>query len=496
MIDSYLADALLDCERHLETPPKWRSSCAMVSQILHSTGQEKTAYLWRLMSREEQPSRLSFHIQAGLLFAQLKKWNQAIFHNQKALEIKENLSVAYYNLAQIYRGLGQRESWLENIYKYTALHPEQTSAEDCKSLAAAFLKLGDIERTINCYQWATENDPKDTEAYYNLAALLKQSQGWEAAAQCYQRLLEADPQQAEARQKLGLIWVEQGEREAAMEQFQSAIALQPQLGWSHQNLVKLLMAEQQWEAAIAACQAALEATGSELLWAYRTMAKALIESGAAAKTVDCHRKLCKLTGWPEAEARGYHFTRDAMTYQMPLWQEFVQALAERAEEATTAIQALEVGVAQGMGSCWLLDQVLVRSQDRLVCIDPNFTPLFQKNIAKAEPGDRVTQLHGQLWEVLDSVTFAPFDLVILQHQRREAEQYYRDALESWPLLKSGGRLLVRHYAWSPPGGLSQSPKAGIERFLAEVEGEFEVLHQEKLLILQKLAEGLPSNKAS
>lgn len=485
MVDSYLADALFDCERHLETPSKWRSSCAMVSQMLHSMGQEKTAYLWRLMSREQQPSRLSFHIQAGLLFAQLSKWNQAILHNQKALEIKENLAVAYYNLAQIYRGLGQQESWLENIYRYTSLHPEQTSAEDCKSLAIAFFKLGDLERTINCYQWATENDPEDAEAYYNLAALLQRTQGWEAAAHCYQRLLEADPNQAEARRQLGLLWVEQGEREAAMEQFQSAIALEPELGWSHQNLVKLLMGDQQWQAAIAACQAALEATGSELPWAYRNMAKALIAQGEASKTVDCHQKLCKLVGWPEAETRGYHFTRDAMTYQMPLWQGVVQALTERAADSELAIKALEVGVAQGMGSCWLLDQVLVRSQDHLVCIDPNLTPLFQTNLAKAEPGDRVTQLKGQLSEVLDSLASDQFDLVILQNQRRAAEQYYQDALASWPLLNAGGRLLVRHYDWSHPEGLDQSPKAGIETFLAEIEGEFEILHREKLLILQK-----------
>ncbi len=483
-LSPYVNEALIACEQALERPERWFSSCAILSNLLASSGLNQDAYLWQTMARQNQPSRVRYHLQAGLLYAQIKNWKEAIAQHHKALAVKGNLAIAYFNLSQIHRSIGQADTSIEYLYRFTSLRPEQPTAEECEALGQALAKRGQSERAIQCYRWAIENNPKHWTAYYRLADFLIQANQADAAIRCYQRLLTQDHNQTEALQKLGMALLEQNQPAQAIDLFRRATQLEPTFVWPYLGLVKCWMALEQWEEAIATCKATLHFVG-ELPWAYSQMAKAFTAIGNGAEASCCYQKVCALSQWPQAESQNYQFSRDTFTHQIELWSKLLASLMQRESTSKIPLKVLEIGCSEGMISCWLLDQVLVRSTDQLVCLDQDFSALFLDNIERSGASDKVSCHQGPPPRLLAELDQNVYDLALIQDRCKKADHLHKDVSLTWPLLKVGGIMIVKDYLWPHPEGAIHSPKAGIDRFLQTIPGEYKLLYQSHQLIIQK-----------
>lgn len=190
---------------------------------------------------------------------------------------------------------------------------------------------------------------------------------------------------------------------------------------------------------------------------------------------------CVARGWHQFGQRHYRFTQDWFSHNIPIWMEFLQPLAHQ-----SALQILEIGSYQGMSACWLLDQILIDPTARLTCIDLNFQPLFQDNLARTGAAEKVTVLAGDSHALLPTLNSQQFDVVYIDGCHW-AEYVQRDAELAWPLLKPEGLMIFDDYAWQDPAHPGRDPKLGIDAFVEAYRAEVVTLHQDYQLILRKLA---------
>lgn len=493
MSNSLLAEALQECEIALGKPERWFFSCTMLSNLLADKHEDQLAYLWKSLARQTQVNVPTYHVLAGVIYAHLEEWQAAIEQNKKAIALDEKLAIAYSNLAELYKRLGETKISSEYHYQFLSIQPDASEAEECEELGISLLKEGQPSQAVDCYRWAIKKNPEQWTAYYRLAHLLTLAKQPERAIRYYQLLLERDPSQGEAHQKIGKLLLNQHNYNEAVEQFQQAIRQQPDFVWHYLGLVKGLMPLKRWDEAIETCQAALQLQ-SNLDWAYRRMGVAWIGKGKQAEAISCFQQVAALSNWPQCLEQDYHFTYDRFTYWIPAWEHHLNGLENGAEqqisERKSGLNVLQIGDAQGMWSCWMLDQVLTQAEDQLQCITSQPLPLFQQNLAKVKTAATTSCETGEITDLLQAFhpnRLAAYQLIYFQGPCPIGKQLYHQAKLAWPLLSEGGLMVFEDYHWvTPLESQQQSPRAAIDRFLEEIPGEFEILDQAQQLFFRRI----------
>jgi predicted O-methyltransferase YrrM len=173
-----------------------------------------------------------------------------------------------------------------------------------------------------------------------------------------------------------------------------------------------------------------------------------------------------------------------------------------------SLSFLEIGCFEGRATLWLLKNILTNPSSTIEVIDTfegsiehndellfstvkNMRHVFLENISEFQ--DRVVVHEGLSQEVLKTMKdrVASFDFIYVDGSHEE-EDVYRDAILCWPLLKDSGIMAFDDYKWSwtdEKTGIIHSPKAGIDRFLAEHEGQFALIHKRWQLHIHKRPTG-------
>ncbi len=197
----------------------------------------------------------------------------------------------------------------------------------------------------------------------------------------------------------------------------------------------------------------------------------------------CFATAHRLRGWPESGDRGYEFSRDWFSNQLPNWVKIIQPLGDRGP-----IQALEIGSFEGMSACWLLDNVLLDPASHLTCIEPALRPEFQHNLEKTDRAAQVTILPELSFEGLAHLPPQHYDLAYIDgcHAPWVA---FRDAVMTWPLLKPDAVMVIDDYQYA---GLPEDcPQPGVDLFMLLFSGCFETIYSGYQLFLRKTGEWNP-----
>lgn len=209
----------------------------------------------------------------------------------------------------------------------------------------------------------------------------------------------------------------------------------------------------------------------------------LRERGNLAAARACFATAHRLRDWPESGDRGYEFSQDWFSNQLPNWTRIVKPLGDRGP-----LQALEVGSFEGMSACWLLDRVLRDPASHLTCIEPAVRPEFQRNLAKTDRAAQVTILPQLSFEGLAHLPPQHYDLAYIDgcHAPWVA---FRDAVMTWPLLKPNAVLVIDDYQYQ---GLPEDcPQPGVDLFMLLFSGCFETIYSGYQLFLRKTGEWNP-----
>lgn len=189
------------------------------------------------------------------------------------------------------------------------------------------------------------------------------------------------------------------------------------------------------------------------------------------------------------------FTHDWTSHHLKLWEELLR------DKVDTATAVLEIGSFEGRSALFFL-QFLPKS--RITCVDTfrgseehvergskyesdmaGVERRFDRNL---EPfGDRVDKRKGGSVAVLPALAAERrlYDVVYVDGDHSAASTY-ADARLGWDLLDNDGVMILDDYRWGTGLPAAKRPAAGIEAFLWQIAGEYELLHKDQQIVIRKI----------
>jgi len=159
------------------------------------------------------------------------------------------------------------------------------------------------------------------------------------------------------------------------------------------------------------------------------------------------------------------------------------------------LKFLEIGCFEGMGSRWLLENVLTGGSGLTVIdtfegsvehiaagIEIGGIERFKENIAEYK--DKVIIKQGYSQDILKKLSPISYDFIYVDGDHRAAGAL-QDIILSWPLLKKDGIMIMDDYAWN---GFSDHLNACIamDAFLNCFVGQYELLLKEYQIVVRKI----------
>lgn len=126
-----------------------------------------------------------------------KDYQNAIFYYSRVIEYDPNIGEAFFNLADVYRSLGDYKKSLET---YLQLYKRQPTFKNIHlALASTYISLNKKEMAIKHLEASLEQNKNQFEPLRSLAALYMQERHWTQAASTYSQLLARFPDRKEVR---------------------------------------------------------------------------------------------------------------------------------------------------------------------------------------------------------------------------------------------------------------------------------------------------------
>ncbi|MGI0489419.1 glycosyltransferase [Pantanalinema rosaneae CENA516] len=197
-------------------------------------------------------------------------------------------------------------------------------------------------------------------------------------------------------------------------------------------------------------------------------------------------------------AKGYQFTQDWFSINLPVWEKYLTPLAN-----TPELRVLEIGSWEGRSTCWLVDHVLTHPTARLTCIDTfeggvenkaayddqflkTIEQRFDFNIAHTASPEKVRKAVGQSQLVLRSLIPDFYHLVYIDGSHI-ASDVLEDTLLTWGLVKVGGMIVFDDYGFNFPQGIAENPpRVAIDAFMKVFSSKIKLIHQGYQVILEKI----------
>jgi len=208
----------------------------------------------------------------------------------------------------------------------------------------------------------------------------------------------------------------------------------------------------------------------------------------------------KLKYYAHVAQRGYEFTQDWFSINIPVWQHFLALFINLPD-----FKVLEIGSWEGRSTCWILDNLLLHPTARITCVDTfdgsvehevlcdqeqvrTIEQRFDANIAKTGASEKVRKLVGSSQSVLRSLIPHTYNLAYIDASH-VATDVLEDAMLTWRLVKIGGTIIFDDYGFQFPEGVTElPPKIAIDAFLNIFSKKVRLLHQGYQVLIEKIAE--------
>ena len=174
---------------------------------------------------------------AGALI-EANKIDEGIEHYYKAIEIKNNYPVVYYQLGYTLATKGYYNKALDNYY--IALQLDPNSFHTHYFLADLLSYLNRSDEAIFHYLKAAQLRPDYARIHYILGNLLSKKGENRKAINEYYEALRLKPDLVEGRSNLAMLLLSDGKTDEAISQLKEAIRLQPEYANAHYCLAKAL----------------------------------------------------------------------------------------------------------------------------------------------------------------------------------------------------------------------------------------------------------------
>jgi hypothetical protein len=223
---------------------------------LHQEGDfmgAQAAYEFVLQSNPKHFDALNL---LGVLAQTLNDLEGAEFLIQQSLNISPTNEYALLNLGNVYKAGGLIDKAME-CYR-SAINNNSLFAQAYFNLAVAFEDIYDIDQALENYDKTINADPYFSDAYTNKGNILKTINRVEEALENYTRAIKISPEDAQTHYNLAIVYKELSQIDKAIECYDLAIKLAPLEGKAYFNKGNLLVELRQFEKAIICFHAVLE----------------------------------------------------------------------------------------------------------------------------------------------------------------------------------------------------------------------------------------------
>jgi predicted O-methyltransferase YrrM len=194
---------------------------------------------------------------------------------------------------------------------------------------------------------------------------------------------------------------------------------------------------------------------------------------------------------------GKEFSADWTSGHFPNWATILSPMKD------SPVKVLEIGSYEGFSALFFLNFL---SRSSIVCVDPWHASYQVAEIAKLVPGiekqyslsearfdrnlrdysNRLTKIKAASADALGELGIRGerFDMIYVDGSHRRLDAY-RDCTLSWPLLKSGGTLLIDDYEFGARLSNDLKPRQGVDAFMQNVFGQYDELHRSYQIAIQK-----------
>ena len=224
-------------ERALAIDPTLHGILANLALGHHRLGNEDRADELFVRAEQQASEHFATHYNLGLYYQDLKNWELARTHIDKALEMRPDLAVLHLNRGIVLSRLGQLREAREAFEKAAHADPsgpvgQQAQQELARIVVAPVdpkldareyfqkgadrVKANRAEKAIPYLKEAVRIAPRYWQAWFYLGTCYRLQQRWEASVEAFRKVVTLKDDQADAHNELSVVLGQMGRREEAV----------------------------------------------------------------------------------------------------------------------------------------------------------------------------------------------------------------------------------------------------------------------------------------
>jgi tetratricopeptide (TPR) repeat protein len=216
-------------EKHFRTAlslnPHMVGSLNNLSVLLRSKGELDEAAVFQKRASEEHPRWGLMHRNLASIYAQQRKYPEAIQSFEKAVQLSPQDIEANFNLGLILSETSNDPTVLQRAKQLfeNTIRLQPRFAEGHFSLGNIYYRVGKQDEAIECFKRAVEVEPRHARAHNNLASLLGAKGDRNTAINHYQAAINLDPNYIEAYRNLAESLLKNGNAQDAVTVWRAAL---------------------------------------------------------------------------------------------------------------------------------------------------------------------------------------------------------------------------------------------------------------------------------
>ena len=196
---------------------------------------------------KQTPDQEEIYFQLGVSYLELGQFDKAEETLKRALRLKPQHVAALLQLARLYEATQRLQEALDVYAKVIQVDPLGEAVQFSllkKNLIEGILlaRSGDFDSALRLFQAASEIDPNNPDAHYNMGLIYLKRKEEAKAEEVFRKVVEVNPQHQEAYLQLGNLYEQQRRLEEALQAFIGAARANPNTpgGKSAQSKIPLL----------------------------------------------------------------------------------------------------------------------------------------------------------------------------------------------------------------------------------------------------------------
>jgi tetratricopeptide (TPR) repeat protein len=231
--------ALPIAKDYLNRHPNEFEACYLMGWIDRELGNYDEARGMLTQAVRLNPGHFDARYSLGVVLAKVGQPALAREQLEKALQIDPSSDQAHFRLAGVFRSLGLHDEAKKQFELYqisSAERGRKDVAANKANQAREVLQKGEIQRAVDLYKEAVQENPKDPRMLFNLAMALDQKRDFQSEGEAIEKAIEVDPGFAVAHNQLGFLRLQAGQVRQAEQEFRTAISLNPHYAEAQNNL--------------------------------------------------------------------------------------------------------------------------------------------------------------------------------------------------------------------------------------------------------------------